>query len=836
MLMQNYFSKLLVAHLKCTEHTNGNKSAFSEKATLCIKVCRQVFEGCAILLFLGMYISCAQNSEFALDEASNCLPHLVGKKENAEYLYATTGKKIYAIGNQEGKFPAVGFHVKGEMGGVWQHTIKLMDGYGFDIKPVKSNDALQPRCDEFIAYSFVTKFKYGFNLKDIKVTQTQFIPDNFPVAVVEYKLENTGRETNEYDFRFHADANLMPVWLGERTGMIDRQDKVYSHDENSLTTIFKDEGSNWFSGVRFEKAKIVFSRTEKTAYQGKGISQLSAFRCELKPNKPVYLRCFISGYMKSAKEAEENMAAVQRQVRQLFEEKKKRYENIEQTAALSIPDKSIETAYLWGKFSTDWLKRDFPLLGKGLSAGLPDYPWYFSNDQASAFSALVGTMEPQLFYQVMRMFRHISDTSNHGLGGVIHEISSNGAIFAKGRMSESQQQISCAWDIYKWTGDISFLKENYEYGKRIWTWLQQHDKDRNGYFEGYGGVEIEGLNDEMFDVQIGTVGFLEILSQMATALNETQPAQVFAKRANELKRKIEKDWWIDEECRYADFICSKQKAIQLINEAIKNRVKPNRNKWALAKLNKLKNEIASNQYSHHGYVVYYNPGGLEPLVMGMVDAARAKRMLERAAYFTNKFGEYITGIERPDNLAMDEGSFKKDTSFTYNRAVMPVATAGLAIAAAKYGMTDISLLYIRKILNSFGYATPGTIYEVSPDYGMFVQAWNVAGINIPVIRYFFGVNPDAHNKRIDINLQMPDGWDKASLKNLLIGDNQVSFYYEKSGNKATYAIESIKADWSFHLALNRPYKNITVNGKDIPHSEKTLTLTGGRNRVVFEWQ
>ena len=93
-----------------------------------------------------------------------------------------------------------------------------------------------------------------------------------------------------------------------------------------------------------------------------------------------------------------------------------------------------------------------------------------------------------------------------------------------------------------------------------------------------------------------------------------------------------------------------------------------------------------------------------------------------AGFFTNKFGEYITGIERPDNVSIDEKRFQKDTAFTYNRAVMPAATSGLAEAAARLGMPDTALTYIHKTVNSFSYATPGTVYEVSPDYGMFVQA------------------------------------------------------------------------------------------------------------------
>ena len=63
--------------------------------------------------------------------------------------------------------------------------------------------------------------------------------------------------------------------------------------------------------------------------------------------------------------------------------------------------------------------------------------------------------------------------------------------------------------------------------------------------------------------------------------------------------------------------------------------------------------------------------------------------------------------------------------------------------------------YIRQILNNFSFATPGTTYEVSPDYGMFVQAWNVSGYNIPLIHYVFGVDPMAYKKEINIKTDIP---------------------------------------------------------------------------------
>ncbi|MGY5846249.1 hypothetical protein ACW6QP_02425 [Salegentibacter sp. HM20] len=33
------------------------------------------------------------------------------------------------VGHQDGSFPDLGWHIPGEMGGIWNNPIKLMDGF-----------------------------------------------------------------------------------------------------------------------------------------------------------------------------------------------------------------------------------------------------------------------------------------------------------------------------------------------------------------------------------------------------------------------------------------------------------------------------------------------------------------------------------------------------------------------------------------------------------------------------------------------------------------------------------------------------------------------------------
>mgnify|MGYP000402923925 FL=1 len=54
----------------------------------------------------------------------------------------------------------------------------------------------------------------------------------------------------------------------------------------------------------------------------------------------------------------------------------------------------------------------------------------------------------------MKMIKEVSDKFNNNTGRIVHEFSTNGAVYDKGRMEESQEFIIATWEIFKWTGNI----------------------------------------------------------------------------------------------------------------------------------------------------------------------------------------------------------------------------------------------------------------------------------------------------------------------------------------------------------------------------------------------
>jgi len=120
---------------------------------------------------------------------------------------------------------------------------------------------------------------------------------------------------------------------------------------------------------------------------------------------------------------------------------------------------------------------------------------------------------------------------------------------------------------------------------------------------------------------------------------------------------------------------------------------------------------------------------------------------------------------------------------------------------------------MEQLTNSFSYALPGSTYEVSPDYGMMSQAWNIYAVATPIVTQFFGFEPKAHQKQMIIKPRMPSHWDNAAISNVSAGDNSFSLVKASKGNEVSYEI-SQTGDWQISIQLPDGASSIKVDGKE----------------------
>ena len=793
----------------------------------------------ALLAFL--FYSCQQ--EPAVIPLSDIMLNVEGLNGKAEYLsspYVTAGDRVYMVGHQDGTFPDLGWHVEGEMGGIWNHPIKLMDGFTATII-----DDGNPYCldgaHQFVNYPIANKHLFQSHIPGLEIERFQFVPDGKQGLVVDFNFRNTEKRNISFEFEFAGHTDLMPVWLGEKANMIDHVDKL-TFDQERQAWRGKDEGNEWF--VLFGAKEVAKSKEGSSDYcdytpKGNGQAASLQYAIQLRQNETRTLRFVISGSYESQSEAEKTYDILHSHADTYLKDKLGKYEKIASNSKITIPDKELEKAFEWVKYNTEWLVRDVPEIGKGLGAGMPDYPWWFGVDNEYTLKGAIATGRKDLVYKTIELIHKLSESN--GNGRIVHEVSTNGVVFNPGNINETPQFASLIWYVYQWTGDKEFLTKYYPTVQKGLQWLmEENDKDGNLFPDGYGMMEIHGLESEMIDVATYTQVAFADAAKIAQEMDDMASAQSYQQTADLLKEKINQEFWVEEFNSFADFIGTKSEAIHLIDAAIV-RADTLDKPWAVEELKASRKKISTYPANKkQGFVIFHNWVVNTPMEMGIADADKAIRALDKGSKFVNPFGVFVTGIDRDESSEMEDGAFVGSKVFSYTGAVMTLPTGVQAIAENNYGRPDRALEYLKMMTRSFGFALPGSIYEVSPDYGMMAQAWNLYSYGVPIITQFFGIKPEAVKKTIHITPQFPSSWNEAKIENVLIADNNISLTWKVLEDKSIEAeIIQKNGDWQihFHWPVNKYSKVIANDVESQPEtSEKhhSIQLTGKKNKISLK--
>lgn len=781
------------------------------------------------LLFVLLLFSCSTKEQKSISELLKDSPSIPGKTAYLESPYVTAGDRVYMVGHQNGSFPPLGWHIKGEMGGVWNHPIKLMDG--FDTHLLVENDTLTlDEAVEFVNYPFTNKHIYEWEAKGITIERWQFVPDGKQGVFVQFSVNNTSDSAQKINFDFIGHSDLRPTWLGERTQMFDGTDSA-SYEAGKW--IVKDDDNPWFVIYGSKEQPTNYNSLQKRANET-GSSNGLSYSIDLNAGENTSLNFTIAGSYTSKEDALNEYETIQDNYFDFAEDKKLRYEALAQQSKLSIPDEDLQQAFEWLKYNCDWLIRSVPEIGTGIGAGIPDYPWWFGVDSEYALKGYMAIGQDAIVEQTIKLLDSVSMAISKN-GKILHEMSTNGSVFNEGNINETPQFASLIWEIYKWNGDKKFLEKYFPTIQKGLVWLlEENDSNENLFPDGFGMMEIHGLNSEMIDVAAYTQRAFDDASKMANELGESDLANEYASLASQLKQKINEELWSEEFGSFADFLGTDEQAVHLIEDAIVRADTLNK-PWAIEELEATKRQILNNPSNElKPFVLHHNWVVNTPMEMGIADSAKALSALDTAKKFTNPFGVFVTGIDRDDSAGKYFGSFEGSKVFSYTGAVMTLPTGVQAIAENNYGRPDEALDYLQRMTRTFSYAFPGSIYEVSPDYGMIVQAWNIYSFAIPIVQQFFGIQPMAHQKRVIIQPQMPTAWDEgASLENVKIADNSISIFYKNNEAGLQIEVQQTHSNWEIQLELPEgTYQIVEGEATSTTNANQSVFITKDEKLVV----
>jgi hypothetical protein len=389
------------------------------------------------------------------------------------------GTRAYSIGFEDGRFYANGWHITGEMGGVWTPPLKLVDGVWFGLDGSWVGPA--------------TKFTSGwgytrYDLPDtagLQLERTDFVPDGRRGALFGLKVTNPGAaRTAKLSVDAHSELMGQYPWgFGGVTpnasdniadkGGFDGQNLRFT-DDGALpgapehhyaalvgTELKPDSGA---IGDQFWGAQPGHrcTGTESGAPAdpkpsqcddgpfGKGTGGELTYTLSLPAggSKTVWLA--VAGSDKGLAPAQDELTRVLQDPSAQFDAKVASRERLAAMTKLSLPgDSLVQDSIEWGKqnladltqsaedLQIRWTNqgKQFPApLGTvdkatWIGAGFPDYPWIFGTDAEYTAFAAVSVGQFEAIKDHLRALRDISEILNEGSGVVVHESVADGSIW-----------------------------------------------------------------------------------------------------------------------------------------------------------------------------------------------------------------------------------------------------------------------------------------------------------------------------------------------------------------------------------------------------------------------
>jgi hypothetical protein len=389
------------------------------------------------------------------------------------------GTRAYAIGFEDGRFYANGWHITGEMGGVWTPPLKLVDGVWFGLDGQWVGPA--------------TKFTSGWGytryaLPDtagLQVARTDFVPDGRRGALFGLTVTNPGAARTA-TLRVDAHSELMGQYPWGFTGVTpnasDNLPDKGSYDGRNL--VFTDDGALPGAPEHHYAAVVGTAlRPDSGAIGDQFWGAQPGHRCtgtepgapaEPKPSqcddgpfgrgtggeltytlslpaggsRTVWLA--VAGSDQGLAPARRELTRVLRHPAAQLAAKVASRQRLSQMTRLSLPgDPLVQDAIEWGKQNladltqqaenlqirwTNQGKQFPPPLGTvpkatWIGAGFPDYPWIFGTDAEYTAFAAVSLGQFEAIKGHLRTLRDVSDILNQRSGVVTHEVVSDGSIW-----------------------------------------------------------------------------------------------------------------------------------------------------------------------------------------------------------------------------------------------------------------------------------------------------------------------------------------------------------------------------------------------------------------------
>ncbi len=807
-------------------------------------------------------------------------PELSETTRLADRRALVTGDRTIAMGDANGLYPATGWHIRGEMGGVWAPPVKLLDGIWFAVEDAWLG-ADVPAASYSTGWGY-HRFDYGAP-DGVQVDRLDLAPDGARANVIGLTLRSDSRRTVRLAMDAHSE--LMPAypwgWTTPGAAEVNLPD-TGGYANGTLN--FREQGTSPGTGAHDYAAVVGASarpvghalgpnhrgpqdpavvcpadgpappRCDDSAF-GKGTGGRLDYEISLRPGRASTVWFTVAGSDEGPAAARAEYAKASRDPVAALRSKVDARAAVAGNTRVDLPgDRLLQQSVEWSKQnladsvqeSHDMALRDtdegtaFPSpagtldSARWFGAGFPDYPWMFGTDgEYTAFAAVAaGQFEPIKAH--LRGLRDISEIVNSRSGKLVHEVVSTGDVYFganddAGNTDETVKFPSAVALVWRWSGDDGFRDDLYDFTVRNLRHVDSTlDADGDGWLEGLGNVERPGMGEEKLDSTAYFVRGLLDLADMALSKGDTATATWASGRAEALRSQFEAVWWVDEASAYAESIDDPA------DPANDNR------------------PVFQRHWTGVSPMEIELPGGTPLASVSHGPIALAQR--EKACY-TGEFGLYHTGSGPTSAPEGNPGPSCDSVVSTVKseRSTYSLNTAVMAVAEGNFGRLGPQRTYVtgnaRIQLDPAVWETPGAMPEVAPspdfvanidrpfyDRSMSLQAWGAYGILWPVVHQHLGVAPDLGNDRLAIVPQLPSGQSVISGSDIRLGARgAVDVTAERAGNelRTTFRVDHLRVALTVGAVLppGTTPSSVKLNGKPVEF-EMVETARGSEVRVA----
>jgi glycogen debranching enzyme len=536
--------------------------------------------------------------------------------------------------------------------------------------------------------------------------------------------------------------------------------------------------------------------------------------------------------------------------RPLYEKNVEYYRRIRQGfVSIDTPDRRLNEAFEWAKTGVDKGLSTNPMLGSGLLAGFrtsgdserPGFAWFFGRDALWTSLAINSYGD---FASTRTALAFLKKYQRED-GKIPHEISQSAALipwfkdypYPWASADATPLYLIGHADYWRASGDLDFIKQNWESILKAYRFSAATDTDGNGLIEntgvGHGWVEGGALyppHEEIY-MQGLWIEALRGLAEMADAMNDPQLSAAARSAAERTRAAVEKTYWLAARGFYAFATSIPRDSPRTADDGPYQAKRQDR-------MNALDKQRLIDEDTVLPAV---------PLWWRLLDDERAQSEIDH-------LGAGSIATDWGSRIISNQSALYDPLSYHYG-SVWPLFTGWSSMAAYKYGRPQVG--YQAMMANALltfgqplGYVTELLSGDFNADFGRSShhQVWSEAMVITPVVRGLLGIEVNAAAGRMAFAPQLPADWNRVAVDNVPVGNEVYHLALDRSPGRQTIRIQAtrpadpggavaqahaIQVSLAPAFPLDAIVRSVTLNGRPVQFK---VTRVGDvqRAEVLFD--